>query len=236
MGLKFLIIVPHGFRDPTIEVRHNDRRAMEAARKLESVIKSIGHTSDFYVADTHRSTIDYNRSVARNTPLRIQIRNKIKEYAEQGHYIVVFEMHSFPDGYKFYDFEDSHIAFLSIPRYESDMRVITDYLNKNTKLKIIPIQGTLTNDIQWDTSETVKCNLDHYLIEFHEDETKLPSSEMNPVFPALITGVIEHIQYKKNVNHIMTIAMLVLTVLILILLVQYLREHSQPLQYQYYLV
>ena len=200
MELKFIIIVPHGFNDPSITVRHNDVRALDVAKKLESIIKELGYVPDFYVADIHRATVDYNRKPSRGMPLRIEIREKIKQHHQEGHYVVVFEMHSFPPGYDFYDFKDSPVALLSIPRYEKDMKIITDYLNKNTDIKTIPVPSTLTNDIQYDTSENIKKNIDHYLIEFHEDEKELKTSQIDNMLPILVEGVTNYIKCKKSNN------------------------------------
>lgn len=217
MGLKFIIIVPHGFNDPSITLRHNDIRALGIAKKLESIIKELGHVPDFYVADTHRVTVDYNRKPSRDMPLRIAIREKIKQHHREGHYVVVFEMHSFPLGYDFYDFKDCPVALLSIPRYENDMKIIADYLNKNTDIKIISVPSTLTNDIQYDTSENIQKNIDHYLIEFHEDEKELKTSQIDNMLPILVEGVTNYIKCKQSKSvKIISICLVVLIVLLFI--------------------
>ena len=179
MNIKFLIIVPHGFRDSRIKLRHNDIRALETAEKLQKKISSMGYSSDFYVADKLRSTIDYNREVSRFTHLRNNIRRKLHGYHSKGDYIIVLEIHSFPDNYTFYDFKGSSIALLSIPEYFNKANLLSKYVNKNTKLNTIALEGTETHDIQIDTSKEIPDNIEHYLIEFHENKSVLSDKEID---------------------------------------------------------
>lgn len=227
MGLKFLIIVPHGYCDESWARRHCDRRAMEEAEKLKNLVKSRGHTVDFFKADRFRCQLDYNRMKARYSPIRNKIRKLMEKYSADGHHIIVFEMHSFPDNYKDqgYNFEDGKLGMISIPRYENDMYFLSDYIQKNTGLKIVPLTGTKTNDVQWDSSETVSKNINHYLIEFRENKDAFADSDSDKIRPVLLEGAIKFAKRQPRV--VVMIAQVALTIIFLLLLA-YLVLHKIP--------
>jgi hypothetical protein len=191
MGLKFLIIVPHGYCDETLNKRHCDRRALGEAKKLQTLIKSKKYSVDFFTADKFRHHIDYNRKQARYSIIRNEIRDLIKKYSSEGHHIVIFEIHSFPDNYTDYNFSDTKMGFISIPRYAQDMYFISEYINNSTGLKMSPTRGTETNDIQWDSSETVSKNINHYLVEFRENKEEFVVSDAAKISPVLLAGAIK---------------------------------------------
>ena len=165
----------------------------------------------------NRSEIDYNRSPARTYDIRIKFRELVKKYHQQGYYIVVFEIHSFP-GKLYQRFGDADIGFFSIPKYEKDMYFLADHLRKKTKLKLSPLQSKYVNDIQWDTSEVAKNNISHYLIEFNEDD-------INKKFPNLhqtiLEGALERLEtikggailYNINIYYIFILIVLVILVI-----------------------
>jgi hypothetical protein len=192
MTLRFLIIVPHGYCDSKVEVRHCDRRALEEANKLKALIKSKGYNVDFFIADRYRAEIDYNRKPARNSELRNAIRSKLKEYKNDR--TIIFEMHSFPDNYsdEGYDFKDARVAFLSIPKYEEDMYFLTDYVQKKTGFEIVPQRGINTNDVQWDTS--VMDNIHHYLIESRENKKDYPEEDSDMIIPYILEGALKRLE------------------------------------------
>ena len=193
MSLRFLIIVPHGYCDKKKETRHCDRRALEEANKLKSLIESKGHNVDFFIADRFRAEIDYNRKPSRDSAIRNAIHKKIIEYKDDR--IVIFEMHSFPDNYddEGYDFKNSHVALVSIPKYEEDMYFLTKYIQEKTGFEIIAQQGVNTNDIQWDTSET-GGNIHHYLIESRENKTDYPEEDSDIIIPYILEGALERVK------------------------------------------
>jgi hypothetical protein len=192
MTLRFLIIVPHGYCDSKVEVRHCDRRALEEANKLKALIESKGYNVDFFIADRFRAELDYNRKQARNSEIRNAIRSKLKEYKNDR--TIIFEMHSFPDNYsdEGYDFKDARVAFLSIPKYEDDMYFLTDYIQEKTGFEIIPQKGIHTNDVQWDTS--VMDNIHHYLIESRENKKDYPEEDSDIIIPYILEGALKRIE------------------------------------------
>jgi len=200
---------------------------LEEAEKLRDLVKSKGYSVDFFKADRFRCQLDYNRMKARYSPIRNKIRKLMENYNKGGHHIVVFEIHSFPDNYndQGYDFEDGKLGMLSIPRYENDMYFLSDYVQKNTGLKIVPQTGTKTNDVQWDSSETVSKNINHYLIEFMENKDEFVDSDSDKIRPVLLEGAIEFAKHQPRV--VLVITQTVLTIILLLLLV-YLVFHKIP--------
>jgi hypothetical protein len=192
MTLRFLIIVPHGYCDGKVKVRHCDRRALEEANKLKSLVESKGHVVDFFIADRFRSQLDYNRKPARNSDIRNAIREKLKEYKDDR--TIVFEMHSFPDVYadEGYDFKDARVALISIPKYEGDMYFLTKYVQDKTGFEIVAQKGVNTNDIQWDTSEM--SNIHHYLIEFRENKKDFPEEDSDIIIPHILEGALKCVE------------------------------------------
>jgi hypothetical protein len=192
MTLRFLIIVPHGYCDGKIEVRHCDRRALEEANKLKALVESKGHKVDFFIADRFRAEIDYNRKPSRGSAIRNAIREKLIEY--NGDRVVVFEMHSFPDNYADagYDFKDARVALLSIPKYEEDMFFLTKYVQEKTGFEIVAQRGTETNDIQWDTSNL--GDIHHYLIEFRENKKDFPVEDSDIIIPYILEGALKRVE------------------------------------------
>lgn len=222
MEIKFIIFAPHSYcKNDENPLRHCDRRALKEAHELKNIIESGGHMVDFFQADRFRSEIDYNRSPARTYDIRIKFRELVKKYYQQGYYVIVFEMHSFP-GKLYQRFGDADIGFFSIPRYEKDMYFLADYLRKKINLKISPLQSKDVNDIQWDTSEVAKNNISHYLIEFNEDD-------INKKFPNLhqtiLEGALERLNLHKkkggailytiNIYYIFIILVIVLVILVI---------------------
>lgn len=193
MALRFLIIVPHGYCDGKVEVRHCDRRALEEANKLKALIESKGHKVDFFIADRFRAEIDYNRKPSRDSVIRNAIRKKLTEYKDDR--VVVFEIHSFPDNYADmgYDFKDARVAFLSIPKYEEDMFFLTSYVQEKTGFEIVAQRGTETNDVQWDTSE-ISDNIHHYLIEFRENKEDFPVEDSDIIIPHILEGALKRVE------------------------------------------
>ena len=217
MVLKFLIIVPHGFCDASVPERHCDRRAMEEAMALKSLIESKNYSVDFFKADRYRSELDYNRKQAKPSSIRGQIRDLIKKYSTEKHHIIIFEMHSFPDNYTAYDFKGANVALLSIPRYEKEMNFVAEYIQKNTGLKIIPVKGTETNDIQWDSDESVSANINHYLIEFNENKKLFSDYDAAKIHPALLEGAIKFTQVKMTPWYIYAVVIILLLLFLFLL-------------------
>ena len=193
MTLRFIIIVPHGYCDEKVEIRHCDRRALEEANKLKALIESKGHVVDFFIADRFRSQLDYNRKPSRDSAIRNAIRKKIREYKDDR--VVIFEMHSFPDVYadEGYDFKDARVALLSIPKYEEDMYFLTKYVQEKTGFEIVAAKGVNTNDIQWDTNETGD-NIHHYLIESRENKTDYPEEDSDIIIPYILEGALKRVE------------------------------------------
>ena len=96
---------------------------------------------------------------------------------------------------------------------------------KNTGLKIVPQIRTKTNDVQWDLSETVSKNINHYLIEFRENKDEFVDSDSDKIRPVLLEGAIEFA--KRQTRVVLVITQTVLTIILLLLLV-YLVFHKIP--------
>jgi len=220
MELRVVVVAPHGYEDKTLPYRHHDRRAMYSTDELIKVLDTRGiNYTRFHPANELRSVMDYNRIHARKTPLRNQIRETIKKFLQQGHYVIVFEMHSFPRGYTDYDFKKHKIAFLSIPRFAEDMRALSNYINKISDVKVIPLGSSHTNDIQWDTDKTTadihNNNISHYLIEFYEEEKELTPRQITNIIPIIVDGAINVMNENKlNLNIMYTCKIIIILILI----------------------
>jgi hypothetical protein len=178
MDIKFIIVVPHGYCKDRLE-RHCDRVAKQESEKILNKLKSLGYDPAYFIADRYRSEMDYNRMAARDSPMRNDVRQLVKNYTDEKKKVIIFEVHSFPGKlYTFYDFDDADFAFLSIPRYSNDAVNMVNAIVKNTKVVPKHVQSTETNDIQFDLA-TVSNKLQHYLIEFNE--TKVQSADIYDV-------------------------------------------------------
>jgi len=185
MDIKFIIIVPHGYCGERT-IRHCDRVAKQESEKILNKLKSLGYDPAYFIADRYRSEMDYNRMIARDSPMRNDIRKLVKNYVAEKRKIVIFEVHSFPGKlYTFYDFDDADFAFLSIPRYSHDAINMVEAIVRNTKVVPKHVQSTETNDIQYDLAE-VSNKMQHYLIEFNEDKM-----QSNDIYDVIVNTAIK---------------------------------------------
>lgn len=194
--IKFIVVVPHGLCNPTLPYRHCDRRAKKASEIIKNMLTKKNLPYEYIFADKYRSEIDLNREPARGYRFRERVREEIIKASNAGYYVVVLEIHSFPEGYVEYsNFKDMDIGLISIPRYSMDMYELAKYVNSKTGFNLDAQPGINTNDIQWDTSTLPVKNISHYLIEFKEDKE---CSE--DVYDALIEGSMRLIKggYVKN--------------------------------------
>ena len=73
------------------------------------------------------------------------------------------------------------------------MHFLANYLKEKTELSISPTKSIDVNDIQWDTNETVKNNISHYLIEFNEDDM---DKTFNNLHQTILDGAIEYLSIR----------------------------------------
>ena len=156
---------------------------------------------DFFPSDRLRSEGDYNREVSRSTPWRNNIRNVIKSHIDSGYRVIVFEIHSFPSNYSYFD--PDCLGMFSIPSREKNMNFLSDFINKHSTIKVCPVKTQDINDLQWDFNG---LKIDHYFIEFSEQYVDKQSHAVNYIY----SGALAFLESRQKINILCIVLVIIL--------------------------
>ena len=189
--MKILIISPHS-KCPLLAIRRScDLRAKDISKQIYDRFKTQkDKVTDVHLllSDKYRKKIDYNRSKARNS----QWRENLKKIIEDEEISVVLEIHSYPS-YSDYGRDGTQMVILNNIMADKEGK---DFLNHFDDDKIKKLTGSFKNYIQLEI-ETLEKNtnrkINTYLLEFNEDKKILRNDRLDEIINKIF-------DYFKNAN------------------------------------
>ena len=174
-----VITVPHGRCVLDAECRNCDKRAKETGEKLYKYLQQKGVESYLFTSTHYRFCMDLNRPQSRNVEWRKKVQEKINKLLNDGKYIYLYDIHSFPRYTDSFG-KDTKIALLDIKPMHDKTVELYNVLKKIVQTVII--NGSELNDIIYTNRNK---NIYPILIEFNESKEYLKEYEVEKIIKEL---------------------------------------------------
>ncbi len=165
-----------------------DRKTFEIAKKLEDKIQSTTNVvPTVYLSNVFRDIIDLNRIESRKTTWRNQIKEDITKALinDNVKHIIVFDIHSFPNGF---GFGTSLVILNNLLSKKEGSRLYNNLIDDNVP-GIKMLIGSDKNDIQLELEhmdQHYSKNIDTFLLEFSDNLTESQLQKILNVIVKLI--------------------------------------------------
>ncbi len=161
--MEIVIIAPHS-RCVDKKNRDCDRQALSAANKLYNKVKTLAPTHIIF-ADRLRKYQDLNRLSSYDSPIRYTLREIVKQCTNRGNKVLLYEIHSFPEGIK--GFTGNDVVLLDILENQQ-INFNASFSDSDVKWKTM--EGSPVNSIQKEFA--FSPDVEAHLLEFNEDNNE----------------------------------------------------------------